>query len=95
MLDEVRTFKISKAAEWFLDLESLLSDAKSNYDTQKWIKDIRQPILILHAKEDRIVPYELGEYNELSIKSNYFLCPYIRLHSKLLIDPAAISDKSL
>ncbi len=31
------------------------------FDSQRWIRHIKEPILILHAMDDATIPYELGD----------------------------------
>ena len=39
----------------------MIKDSDLAFDSANFIKDIKEPISILHAKDDKIVPYELGE----------------------------------
>ena len=41
---------------------------KDKYETDKKIKKVFSPILILHGREDKIVPFEMGQ--ELFKKAN-------------------------
>ena len=49
---------------------------KDKYESDKKIKNVFSPILILHGKKDNIVPFEMGEilYNLANKpKYNYFI----------------------
>ncbi len=62
MLDEVRTFRVATLASRLLDLELLLRDAKCEFDTQQWLREAKtKRFLILHAEDDKTIPYHLGE----------------------------------
>ena len=48
---------------------------KDKYDSEKKIKNLKIPILIMHGKKDKIVPFEMGQkiYNlSNNPKFNYF-----------------------
>ena len=34
---------------------------RMEFDSQRWIRHIKEPILILHAMDDATIPYELGD----------------------------------
>ena len=61
MEDEVGTFQAAKGLGLVMDVNKLIKDSDLAFDSASFIKDIKEPISILHAKDDKIVPYELGE----------------------------------
>ena len=61
MEDEVATFQAAKGLGLVMDVNKLIKDSDLAFDSANFIKDIKEPISILHAKDDKIVPYELGE----------------------------------
>ena len=61
MRDEVATFRLlTSAARAFVDVDRLLSEADLEFDSQANLSSVREPVLILHAEDDPIVPHELG-----------------------------------
>ena len=40
---------------------SQLREASLEFDSVINLKNVREPILILHAKDDKVVPFELGQ----------------------------------
>jgi hypothetical protein len=61
MKDEVATFKISWMAAALIDVNKLLANAKLEFDSQSNLVGTLEPILILHAEDDAVVPYSLGK----------------------------------
>lgn len=49
---------IAKAIYPFLPIEWLLKD---RYETDKVLPQVHKPLLILHGKEDDVIPFEMGE----------------------------------
>ena len=63
MRDEVAAFRLlSSAARVFIDVDRLLSEADLEFDSQANLSSVREPVLILHAEDDPIVPHELGKW---------------------------------
>ena len=61
MKDEVGTFQAAKGLNLLMDVNKLIEDSDLSFDSANVIQHIKEPIAILHAKDDKIVPFELGE----------------------------------
>ena len=61
---------INKIFDYFADTMALLETIDLSLDSERWLKDIKQPVFILHAKDDAIVPFELGEKLYLEMVRN-------------------------
>ena len=69
MLDEVKTFRLSRILPWIgIDIDETLSRADVSFDSTHWLKDVKTPILIMHAEDDNVIPFYLASqlYNDLS-----------------------------
>ena len=63
--------KAAKLYYPYLPVKLLLKD---KYDSEKKIKDIKTPILIMHGKKDRIVPFSMGKrLFEIANEPKFFL----------------------
>jgi fermentation-respiration switch protein FrsA (DUF1100 family) len=56
--------RVARKFFWFLPGTSLL--VRSQFDTQERLKEINAPILIVHCKQDPVLPFQFGQevYNE-------------------------------
>ena len=55
MLDEVKTFKLSRILPWIgLDIDETLNRADMSFDSIFWLKSVEIPILIMHAEDDKM-----------------------------------------
>lgn len=62
MKDEVESFKASKILTMLgMKVESILDGSDMLFDNALWLPQIQEPILILHAKDDEVIPFELAE----------------------------------
>ena len=61
MQDEVGTFQAAKGLSLLMDVNKLIKDSDLAFDSASVIQHIKEPIAILHAKDDKVVPFELGE----------------------------------
>lgn len=62
MKDEVESFKASKILTMLgMKIESILDGSDMLFDNALWLPQIQEPILILHAKDDEVIPFELAE----------------------------------
>jgi len=61
MEDEVGTFQAAKGLKLVMDVNKLIKDSDLTFDSTAFISHIKEPIAILHAKGDWVVPYKLGE----------------------------------
>ena len=60
MKDEVATFWVAKAFKLLLDVDKLIEKADLAFNSEKYIQVVNAPIFLLHAKDDGIIPYDLG-----------------------------------
>ena len=37
--------------------------SRVEFDSQRWIQHVEEPVLMLHAMDDQTIPYELGKWN--------------------------------
>jgi len=57
---------------WFLPGVSLL--VRGQWDTERWIKEVRAPVLLVHCEQDPVVPFVFGkEVYEAAIPPKTFL----------------------
>ena len=62
MYDEVMTYGAAKAfAAVGMDVRQRLVDSGLVFDTQHWLPAVKCPVLVMHAEDDKVVPYELGK----------------------------------
>ena len=63
---------IIKLLEYFYDMKWLLQKRDLLFDSEKHLLDINEKVCILHAKDDAIVPFQLGErlYKKMAENSN-------------------------
>ena len=62
MYDEVMTHWAAKAfAAVGMDVRQRLVDSGLVFDTQHWLPAVKCPVLVMHAEDDKVVPYELGK----------------------------------
>jgi abhydrolase domain-containing protein 12 len=61
MEDEVKTFKASRILTLLgLNIGKLLRLADMEFDSARWLLDIQEPIMILHAENDGVIPIRLA-----------------------------------
>eukprot|EP00092_Neocalanus_flemingeri_P035286 GFUD01038391.1.p1 GENE.GFUD01038391.1~~GFUD01038391.1.p1 ORF type:complete len:217 (-),score=81.20 GFUD01038391.1:1391-2002(-) len=60
MKDEVMTFKAAKALQTMVDVSSVLQQSDLAFESDKWLPAVRCPVLMMHAEDDKVVPYSLG-----------------------------------
>ena len=60
MKDEVGTFIIAKGFKVCLDVDKILEKSDLTFNSEHFIQHIKEPVFIMHAKDDKIIPYELG-----------------------------------
>ena len=61
MLDEVQTFQASQLLPWIgVDIAEKLSQVDMLFDSTHWLKAIKTPIFIMHAEDDKVIPFQLG-----------------------------------
>ena len=60
MRDEVMTFKAARALQSFVNIEETLEQSDMAFKTNKWLPAVKCPVLIFHAEDDNVVPYELA-----------------------------------
>jgi len=63
MLAEVLTYRAARALQAYvgLNVESVLAEANIRFESDKWLPAVRCPTLLLHAEDDGVVPYSLGQ----------------------------------
>lgn len=61
MYDEVMTFYAAKAASWVMDVREQLTASGCLFDSEHWLPAVKCPVLILHAEDDKVVQYSLGQ----------------------------------
>lgn len=60
MKDEVGTFLMAKGVKVCLDVDKIIEKSDLTFDSEHFIQHIKEPVFIMHAKDDKIIPYELG-----------------------------------
>ena len=72
MKDEVATFWIAKVFKLLLDVDKLIDKSLLSFNSEKFVQSIKEPISILHAQDDWVIPYKLGKtLYEAASKENY------------------------
>ena len=77
MSDEVKEYLpngISKTLEWIgINIDEILNQADLAFNSTFWLKSINLPIRIMHAEDDKVIPFHLAvkmyddlRYNDLS-----------------------------
>jgi len=69
MLDEVKEFHISRILPWIgIDIDETLNKADMAFDSTLWLKSVEVPILIMHAEDDKVIPFYLASrlYHDLA-----------------------------
>jgi len=61
MISEVGTFLIAKGAKFLIDVDKLLEESDMTFNSESFIQDIKEPVFIMHAEDDNIIPFELGK----------------------------------
>ena len=62
MLEEVESFKLSRILPFLgLDIERILNMADMKFDNTENLQNCQKNILILHAKDDTVIPFELAQ----------------------------------
>ena len=59
--EEASTFKILQVLKYLINVDKLIIESDMSFDNEHWIKDVKSPLFILHAEDDRIIPFELGK----------------------------------
>ena len=80
MKDEVESFKASKILTFLgLKVESILNQSDMSFDSALWLPQIKEPVMILHAKDDEVIPFDLAEQlykNTKEVKDNIEFVPF-------------------
>lgn len=66
MQDEIRTYPLSKLFRWlpyfdYCFVEPIVTNPELNFNTSATLNKIETPLLILHAEDDRIIPFFIGK----------------------------------
>jgi len=61
MLNEIMSFSFGKPLSYLTDVKGQLLKNDTMFESHKWLPAIKAPVLILHAEDDKIVPYVLGQ----------------------------------
>ena len=90
MKDEVATFKSFKILTFIGGItglgataENLLEQADLLFDNALWIPQIEQPVMILHAKDDEIIPFDLAEKLFNNVKEKKENVEFVPFNSNL------------
>ena len=71
MLDEVQSFKLSRILPLLgLNIERILKMADMKFDSAENLQNCQKNILILHAEDDSVIPYELAQKLYSDIKDS-------------------------
>ena len=71
MFDEVKSFKLSRILPFLgLDIERILQMADMKFDSTENLQNCRKNILILHAEDDSVIPFELAQKLYSDIKGS-------------------------
>lgn len=68
MLDEVKEFRLSRILPWIgIDIGETLNRADMSFDSTFWLTSVEIPILIMHAEDDKVIPFRLASkmYDDL------------------------------
>ena len=71
MKDEVESFKASSILTFFgFKINNLLEQADMLFDNALWAPQIEEPLMILHAKDDEVIPFDLAQnlFNQVKEK---------------------------
>ena len=60
MKDEVGTFLVAKGFKLLLNVDKIIENSNLTFNSADFIQQIKKPLFIMHAKDDNIIPYELG-----------------------------------
>ncbi|XP_023326182.1 monoacylglycerol lipase ABHD12 [Eurytemora carolleeae] len=60
MAQEILSFGLARMLSYLTDIPQLLEKSDLLFESEKWLPAIKCPVLILHAEDDIIVPFELG-----------------------------------
>eukprot|EP00090_Calanus_glacialis_P001841 TRINITY_DN11369_c0_g1_i1.p1 TRINITY_DN11369_c0_g1~~TRINITY_DN11369_c0_g1_i1.p1 ORF type:complete len:329 (-),score=117.80 TRINITY_DN11369_c0_g1_i1:1353-2339(-) len=60
MKDEVMTFKAAKALQMMVDVGTVLQNSDLCFESDKWLPAVKCPVLMMHAEDDKVVPYNLA-----------------------------------
>jgi len=64
MLEEITNFKLSwltSMVTWWMDLEKELALGDIMFKTDEYLPKVLCPVIVLHAEDDRVVPFILGK----------------------------------
>jgi len=64
MLEEVQNFKLAWLTNmllWWVDLPKELELADIEFQTEQHLLEVHCPVMVLHAEDDPVVPFELGK----------------------------------
>ena len=61
MVSEVGTFLIAKVAKYLIDVDKLLEKSDMTFNSELFIQNIKEPVFIMHAEDDNIIPFKLGK----------------------------------
>ena len=61
MVSEVGTFLLAKVANFLIDVDKLLEESDMTFNSELFIQHIKEPVFIMHAEDDNIIPFELGK----------------------------------
>ena len=61
MKAEGGTFWLAKVFKHILDVDKLIEDSDLEFNSELWIKSLKEPVFILHAKDDNVINFELGK----------------------------------
>ena len=61
MKSEVGTFMIAHVMKFLINVDRLLEESDMTFNSELFIKNIREPVFIMHAEDDGVIPFELGK----------------------------------
>lgn len=61
MVDEVESFAIAKPFKYLINIQTIIENIDLAFDNETLIKNIKEPIFIMHAEDDGIIPFRLGK----------------------------------
>ena len=61
MVDEVESFAIAKPLKYLINIQTIIENIDLTFDNETLIKNIKEPIFIMHAEDDGIIPFRLGK----------------------------------
>ena len=59
MVDEVESFAIAKPFKYLINIQTIIENIDLAFDNETLIKNIKEPIFIMHAEDDGIIPFRL------------------------------------